>query len=398
MRRDKRHHIENFRGQASFGRPSATEEYEMRALADLQKAMDLAFGLCEPDGRIRSFETFRDLYVFYTGDRGLTGVFDPRGLPDELRGVAAINSTTFPYAMANSLNRFLSIGYNKINYFEDVLISQQAPIKDLRPGSFIQLGFWQDLPVIDPEAEDYPDMADLEESKNDITPIQRGCVIPISRKVIVNDDIQLMAKLMERAGQVGRKTHARYVWGKWIDNATCADETAWFTSGHGNLGSGAMSISTVTAAVTALANMTEQGPSTDKLGLDLSNFKWHLIAPVGMWTDAISINQMKSYYSSNDLTSKTINPCCNLFGARNERIATPPFLSDANDWGVVRSPAEVPIIEMQYVDGNVEPAIDLFIDPYADTAIKADWFGLKVNHEYAGEVMDYRGGYKAVVT
>lgn len=369
----------------------------MKFLDELQSEMDILFGLKEPGGQFKGFKTLHDLYCYYTGDEGTTGVFNPRGLPAELRGKMAVNANSFPNALANTLNRFLSAGYNRINYFENILISQKSPAGHLHEGVFIQLGCWNDLPDIDPETEDYPDMPNITDSGNPFALLQKGCVIPISRKVVINDDLGLLKKLMLRLGLVARKTHARYNWSFFKDNANSNDGTPWFSVLHGNLGNDAIGITAVTAAVTALANMVEPGPSTDKMGIDLSQFKWHLVAPIGLWADAVKVNQTRSYYTANDLTTKTCNPCYGLFGKNNERIATPPFLTDVNDWGVIRDASEIPIIEMEYLHGNVEPEIYFEQDPQSGIAFKGDWFGLKVRHEYGGSVSDHRGGYKAVV-
>ncbi len=383
-------------GQAYFKEPTK-EGVEMKATNDLKTAMDTLFGLHLPDGKVKTFKSLGDLYGYYTGDRDLTGVFCRPRLPPELRASMDINSSSFPNALANTLNRFLSAGYDKINYFEDLLISQKSPASHLHQGSFIQLGCWADLPDIDPETEDYSDMPNIADAGNPFDMLQKGCAIPVSRKFVINDNIELLKKLMLRAGLVARKSHARYVWNFFINNSNANDGTPWFSVAHGNLGSAAISIAAATAAVTALATMTEPGPSTDKIGIDLSNFKWNLIAPISMWDDAVQVNQTKSYYTSNDLTTKTTNPCYRLFGNNNERIATPPFLTDTNDWGITRDPSEVPIVEMQYLDGKTEPEIILVEDPTSDMAIRGDWFGLKLRHEYGGAVGDYRGGHKSVV-
>ena len=371
----------------------------MKVLDDLQTELDVLFGLKKEDGSLREHMTLYDLYRKYTGDRSATGAFNPMGLSHELRSSQAIDLASFPNALANTLNRFLSAGYNKTNYFEKILISQQSPATHFHEATFVQLGNWEDLPDIDPETEDFPDMPNLADATEAFAILQKGCVIPISRKVVKNDDIDLLKKLLVKLGLVTRKTHARYVWNKWIDNDNCNDGTPWFSVTHGNLGSDAIDnivtgIAAVITAITALANMQEPGPSTDKVGLDLSNFKWHLIAPVSKWDKAVKINQLDSYYTANDLSTKTCNPCRHLFGANNERIATPPFLS-GSDWGVVRDPSEVPIVEMQYIEGKTEPDIYFEQDPHSDRAIATDFFGLKVRHEYGGTISDYRGGYKS---
>jgi len=211
------------------------EGNNMKFLDELQSEMDILFGLKEPGGQFKEFKTFCDLYHYYTGDEGTTGVFNPRGLPIELRGKMAVNANSFPNALANTLNRFLSAGYNRINYFENILIGQKSPASHLHKGVFVQLGCWNDLPDIDPETEDYPDMPNITDAGNPFDLLQKGCVIPISRKVVINDDVELLKKFILRLGLVARKTHARYIWNFFNDNATSNDGTPWFSVSHGNL-------------------------------------------------------------------------------------------------------------------------------------------------------------------
>ncbi|MFA5105237.1 MAG: hypothetical protein WC527_08720 [Candidatus Margulisiibacteriota bacterium] len=358
----------------------------------LQNEMDTVFGLRKPTEGSRPF-TFCALYRYYTGDADLTGFFSPKQLPPDLRARMAINAGSFPKALANSLNRFLSVGYNNINYFDEILISQKAPANRLGRCAFIETGCWDDLPPIEPEAEDYPDMPAITEAHNPFDILQKGFVIPVSRKTIVNDNIGLLKRLILRAGHVSRKTHARYIWNMWINNDNCNDGTAWFSADHGNLGSDVVSISAVTAAITALAAMTEPGPSNDVMGIDLSKPQFHLVVASSIWDEAVKVNQAKYVYSANDLTNMQVNPCYHLFGDHNERIATPPFLT-GTAWGVIRNKEEVPIIEMQYLNGKEEPEIVFERDPMS--AINDDFFGLKIRFEFGGSISDYRGGYKSI--
>ena len=227
-----------FRGQAKIGglvtKGLFGGGFDVNVLKEIQAAMDAIFGFGRPDRAEKKFENLGELYRYYTGDRDFTGRFNPKGLPPELRASAAISENTFPDALANTLNRFLSAGYKQANYFEDALISQRKPATHLHEGSFVELGFWTDLPTLDPEAEDYPDMPALTDSTNTFDLLQKGLVIPVSRRTILSDDVGLLPALIDRIGRVARKTHARYVWDFFVNNSNCNDGTAWFTVGHGN--------------------------------------------------------------------------------------------------------------------------------------------------------------------
>ena len=124
---------------------------------------------------------------------------------------------------------------------------------------------------------------------------------------------------------------------------------------------------------------------------------WHLVVPISMWDLAIKKNQQDSSYTVNDLTTKVPNPCQKLFGERNERIVVCPFLTDENDWGVIRDREDVPIVEMSYMNGHEEPEfiLEKGPKPLSDLMFVSDRFGYKIRHEYGGTLADYRGGYKA---
>jgi hypothetical protein len=215
--------------------------------------------------------------------------------------------------------------------------------------------------------------------------------------VLINDSVDLIRGLVDRQTRAARRAHSKYVWKFFIDNALCPDGTSWFTSGHGNLGSSALEISTAKTAITALANMTEPG-SGNKLGLNFADFAWHLVVPIDLWDTAKGANEMdSSYFTSNDLTTKTPNPISRLFGDHSERVVVCPYLSDTNDWGVLRDVEDVPMVEMSYLGGKEEPELIIEQGPTEEHCLVEDRIGYKMRFEFGGGLADYRGGYKSVV-
>jgi len=190
------------------------------------------------------------------------------------------------------------------------------------------------------------------------------------------------------------------VWQFFINNALCPDGTPWFTSEHGNLADAALDIAPLVTAIKALANMTEPGRSEEKIGLDLETFDWHLVVPINMWDTAVKKNQCDSVFSEDNLTTKDPNPCLKLFGERNERIVTCPFLTAANDWGIIRNREDVPIVEMSYLNGQEEPIALPEWGPASEGMFifKNDRLGYKIRFEFGGALADYRGGYRSIIT
>ena len=367
---------------------------------ETEKARSAMCKLLVPEyetGGIPAFESLPKAYIHMTGDRDITGIFNPGGVSKGLRSCMDFNSSSFGYALGNAMSMHLSKAYKGFPYHEEVLISEKKKAIDFREISSIQLGYLGDLPDVDPEASDYESIESYGDSEATYRLGQKGAIIWVTRRVIVNDSIGLIQAMTKRMARAARMAHARYVWDAFISNTTCPDGTAWFTGAHGNLGALALDHAPLVTAITALANMTEPGPSAEKIGLDLGTFNWHLVVPVALWELAVQKNQGKSYYSSNDLTSKTINACYRLFGEFNERVVTCPFLTDANDWGVIRDKEDVPIVEMSYLTGQEEPELILTQGPKDTMAFVADKLGYKIRHEYGGVLAGYKGGYKSAV-
>lgn len=347
---------------------------------------------------VAAFTSLREAYVRFSGDEGITGMWSPQNTTKDLRACMDFTASSFAYAVQNALSMYLSKAYKAFPYREEILISERKRAKDFRKIHSVQLGYFGDLPDVDPEAGDYEGLetiGDDEEAQYSLSP--KGGILWITRRVILNDSIDLVKALTKRGARAARLTHAKYVWNFYLNNETCPDETGWFTSGHGNLGIDALDYGPLVTAITALANMTEPG-SGEKLGLDLQSFNWHLVVPIDLWDTGVKKNQGDSYFTSNDLTNKVPNPCRHLFGDRNDRIVVCPFSTDANDWGVIRDVEDVPIVEMSYLDGREDPEFILEEGPTEEHVFTADKIGYKIRHEYGGTLAGYRGGYKSIIT
>lgn len=347
-------------------------------------------------GGAPAFKGIRDAYIQMTGDHEFRWKYldRPKMMP-ELRAVADITADTFPLALQNAANVFMTKIYRDFPYREEIFLSQKNKADFWKPAQSVQYDYFGDIPEIDPEISDYDRMDLSTDSAIQYSMTARGTLILIGRKVFMSDSVGLVKNILAKLARAFRRTHARYVWSFFINNSLCADGTEWFTAGHGNLGSGALTISNVAAGITALSNMQESG-SGELFGLDLASFNWHLAVPTALWQTAIGVNQTKSYYTSNDLTTQVANPCYRLFGDRNERIVTSPFMTDIDDWGLIRDREEVPIIEMTYFEGRQEPNLILADSAEFEQQLRGDWIGYKMRHIYGGGLVDYKGAFKSI--
>lgn len=347
---------------------------------------------------IPAFKRLSEAYVYLTGDSDISGCFNPHKVSKDLRSCQDFHSGTFSSALENALNVFMTKMYRNFSFHEEILISQKRNIKDFKKIKSIQFGYFGELPDVDPEAGDYVSMAPYSDSQAEYTISQKGAVIWVTRYMIVDDNIGIIQDMTKRLARAARRTHAKYVWDFFIKNALCPDGTAWFTSAHGNLSNAALDISPLVTAIKALANMTEAGPSAEKIGLDLATFNWNLVVPINMWDTAVKKNQCESVFTSNDLTTKDPNPCQKLFGVNNERIIPCPFITNSTQWGVIRDREDVPIVEMSYLNGHEEPDLFTSAGPAREGlyTFGNDKLGYKIRHEYGGALVDYKGGYCSI--
>lgn len=354
----------------------------LRAAQDYQ-ALE---GLPRPTG-------IRELYVMLTGDTDINGRFDRSKLPLEFRVAQDMNSTTFSYALGNTLARRLVADYVAPNFHEELLVSIRKPVRDFRTQEAVMAGYYGDLDEVNPEIADYQEITPVTDEEATYALLQKGNILTITRKLIINDDITLVQRMVSRLGRAARRTHAKYVWAFWTGNGNCSDGTAWFTSPHGNLGANAMTNAYVLAAYTVLAKFTEKD-SGERIGFfDNPGTMPVLVYPIDLMTTAEQIVNDDYYYASNDLTTKTRNPMKGKI--RGQMVS---LLTDANDWGLLLPPSAVDTVEMGYLNGRQEPEMFLADSPQAEQVFVADKIRYKIRHEYAGTVVDYRSGYKAIVT
>jgi hypothetical protein len=344
--------------------------------------------------KIPAFSGLREMYAFFTGDPEVTGQFNRKGLPPDLRANMDINSATFTFMLGNTLGRRLVKEYREFDYLESLVISIRKPVRDFRAQEAVLVGGFPDLAVVDPEVADYVEIAPVTDEEVSYNVGQFGNILTITRRTIINDDISIVQRVVRGLGRAARRTHGKYVWTMLINNWTCTDGTAMFTGAgaHLNLGAAALTHATALIAYQAIAAFTEKD-SGERLGLLADrSIKLNLIGPIELMDEMGRIETEDLYYTANDLTTKIPNPLLNKVMAH-----THPLLTDATDWYMLLPPTVVDIIEMGYLNGREEPEMFLADSPQAEQVFVADKIRHKIRHEYAGHTIDFRSGYKAVV-
>jgi len=385
--------------EMAIDRTFGLSQDEMKEFADMERLdhQRVFMSIGSPNdfddySSVQPFRSLGEMYAMLTGDPEVTGVFNPRNIPKELRAAMAITSSTFTYLLGNTMGRRLIKAYKRPNYNEQLLISTKKPVKDFRQQEAVKIGGFNKLEDVDPETGEYQEIAAITDEEATYTVTTRGNILTITRKTIKNDDLTVVQRFIDALGVAAAWTHADFVWSFIVDNSTCADGTALFTSDHGNLGAAALTIATANTALVALAKMTEKD-SSRRLGLlDDENVTAYLAHPPDLRAKAVEIATHDWYYASNDLTTKTANPC-----KGKVKPVQCSLLTDATDWAMFLPGSEVDMIEMGYMDGRENPEMFLADSPQSEAVFVADNIRYKLRHEYSGTPVDYVGAYKAEV-
>jgi hypothetical protein len=309
----------------------------------------------------------------------------------DIRAAQDFTSSTFRYALGNTLHRRLVKDFREPDFKEDLLVSIRKTVTDFKSQEAVNVGYFPDIATVNPEAEDYAEIATVTDEESTYTITQKGNLMSVTRKMIFNDDISLLQRLVGRLGRAARRTHAKAVWAFFTGNATCSDGTAWFTVGHGNLSNSALSFTTAIAAYKALAKMTEKD-SGERIGLLDGMEMPTLVYPIDLMETGMQVVEDEIYYATNDLTDKTRNPLRGKI-----RGAMVSLLTDANDWGLLMPPSVVDMVEMGYLNGRQEPEFFLANNPTVGQMFLNDKTQYKLRHEYNGAVIAYQSGYKGIV-
>ena len=368
----------------------------------LQAAFDKLMG-CDVDERFKDIPAFTSLRSAYRritgdgGDGGITGHPSREGMKlgeafmNLMRLPAAYASNSFSFVQGNSMYRRLIKEYLAVKYFEETLISFYRNVQDFRTQEIIQVGYFGDIGNVDPETADYPEVTMPTDIEATYTLNQKGVILTVTRKTILNDDLKSLSQLISKLGRAARRTHAKRAWTKVISNATYkGDNTALFHANHANLGAttltlDATGIATLTARLKAMYAQAEQD-SSEVLGL----------VPMYLWVPR-ELREIAEGLNAPWPGAATPNPHAGRFGQNHERILTNPLMTDSNDWGMIADGNDVELLEAAYMNGRREPEFFVADNPSVGQMFVADKIQYKMRHEYEFEIADYRGFDKAVV-
>lgn len=229
-----------------------------------------------------------------------------------------------------------------------------------------------------------------------------GRAFSINRNVIINDDLGYIKQQPKRFGRAAARSIATFVAQSLLEgNGNTFDGNPLFdTSSHANNATGAGSAISSDNMQTAISALEDQ----TVLGVFHSvSPRWLLIPTQLQWTARQILNSAIIVATGGDATSSA--PAIQIGNANVMQgalgLVIDPFLSSATAWYVLADPADVPILDLIFLNGKQTP--DLLIekptymnlaggdDPYE---YEFDTLRYKVRYDYGGATALWWGGYK----
>jgi phage head maturation protease len=199
-------------------------------------------------------------------------------------------------------------------------------------------------------------------------------IVSVSRRLILNDDLNAFADLVTPLGVAARQTEDRLLHQAVTSNPVL-NETGeqLFSTAHGNLAGtgGAISVATLGAARQALRNM--RGLNGEPINVDPA---FLIVGPA----NETAAEQVVAQLDPAKLAD--VNP----FAGRLQVLVEPRIAG--NEWYVAARPSVLPWLQYRYLQSARGPQIS--------TRPGFDTMGLEVRValDYGAGVIDYRGAYK----
>lgn len=326
----------------------------------------------------RHARSIKECYVAITGDTRVTGRL--RDCDQSLMR-EALDSTSFGDVLGNSITRRMLADYRAGTVYDvwRQLVGTPVPINDFRIQERTRFGGYGDLPIVAEKAA-YAAVTSPGDEKATYSVAKRGGIESVTLEMIKNDDVGAIQRIPQRLSRAAKRTLSKFVLDFLSTNPVIYDTKALFHADHGNLGTAALSAASVAAGRLAMLKQAEAG-SNDRLGIGQRN----------LWVPADLEETAADLFRRNTNNDET------FIQSLKPTIIPVWYWLDADDWCLSADPADIPTIEIGFLDGNEEPELFIQDSPTSGSMFTNDTLTWKIRHIYGGNVVDYRGLYKSVV-
>jgi HK97 family phage prohead protease len=243
--------------------------------------------------------------------------------------------------LSNTANKFLLAGFNSVESAWRSIASVRS-VNDFKTLTSYRLngGFKFEKMA---NGGEFKNAAASEDSRT-ISAETYGIMTSATRTDLINDDLGAFTAIPQRIGRGGALKLNDVFWTEFQ-----ADHGNWYTSGRGNLVSsaGALSIANLKKLVTAFRKLKD--PDGNPVAVDPRV----LLVPADLELDAAEI--MGSALIQSGAT--TGQPDRNVLAGRYQVVGT-TYLTSADDYYLMASPADLPAMEVAFLNGVQSPIVE----------------------------------------
>jgi len=297
-------------------------------------------------------------------------------------GVAAMTTSDFPYLLAVSAQKALTVGFD----FTKSTFESWCRIASITDFKTVDRVTRSDVPILEQvlEGATIP-RGSLSELREQYRIYNYALILPFTRECLINDDLQALQDLFVGFGASSKRLCNSLPYAVLTANAALDDGGLLFNSdavtvagGHANLSAAGAAPSTTTYSAARMAMGAQTGPKGSKLNLTPS----FLLAGMANEDNALIL-----------LTSESLPTAGMSSGVRNiyRNTATPIIDAEisGNEWYIVASPMIAATMEVGFLNGRRTPTIE-------DLPISNDILGMDFRGyiDVGAKAIGFRGLYK----
>ncbi len=303
------------------------------------------------------------------------------GLSRNELAMRGLHSTSdFPEILANVLNKTLRAGYQAAPQTWKPF-TREVFVNDFKEISRTNLGDAANLELV-PEGGEVK-RGTMSEAAEKYNIDEYAKIIGITRKVIINDDLDMVTRIPEKMGIAARDLESDLIWNIIKVNAVLSDSVALFAAGHGNL-------STVPAAPSETGLNEARAAMRRQVGLDSRKISiipaWIFVPP------AHETATEKLIATTRPNNASDVNP----FGPQGRttlRMDVEPRLEDAPSgsltaWFVMANKGQIDMIELARLSGSNGP------QTFTREGFDVNGMEIKIMHDAGAKAIDHRGMFK----
>jgi hypothetical protein len=288
----------------------------------------------------------------------------------------AMTTSDFPNILANVANKTLRQAYDAAPR-TFVPFCRQVTAFDFKPVNRIQLS---DIAALQKTNENGEFVRIyVGDSKESYALTTWGGIVPITRKVVLNDDLQALTRVPAGLGIAAATLESDAVWAVITANANMADGVPLFHTSHKNLQG--------TNALAAVANITAarklMRKQTAPKGTILNLIPKFLIIPAALEGIAVQLTNpinLAATASSADVPA-FVRAMVPIVEPRLDAVAS---VGDTN-WYTAADPSTIDTIEYCYLEGQQGVYIE------TRQGFEVDGVEIKARLDFAAAAIDFRG-------